>query len=232
MVQHCPSCGTVVDESGMYCPSCGESLRSASEIEADESRNPSTEPSSSTKGQPTEGNGGGGSGIGRRELLIAGGIGGVGLLWYLFEGREEESRPANNERRRRDREFSRGENEPSEWDNERSSGIIGNRLINGGTVQGRITADSPRSPVRRSRAEPHYFQGLEEDRVEISMESEDFDTYLLLVGPTGNEVDRDDDGGTDVNSRLTTTLPQDGEYTVWAGSYSGGGTGSYTITFR
>jgi serine protease Do len=104
------------------------------------------------------------------------------------------------------------------------------RLTNGDTIEGTITTSSPSDPIDDDLAEPHYFRGSAGDRVEIDMTSEDFDTYLVLVGPSGDEVAQDDDGGTDLNSSLITRLPQNGEYTIWAGSFSGDATGSYNLS--
>jgi serine protease Do len=66
----------------------------------------------------------------------------------------------------------------------------------------------------------------------VTMRSEDFDTYLLLVDPeTEARVATNDDAfGTD--SRLVWTAPNDGHYEVWANSYQAGETGQYRIEIR
>lgn len=67
----------------------------------------------------------------------------------------------------------------------------------------------------------HSFEGEENQLVTITMVSPDFDTYLILNDPDGNQVAVDDDSGPgDLNSRIgPITLPADGEYTVIANSY-------------
>ena len=66
----------------------------------------------------------------------------------------------------------------------------------------------------------------------ITMRSEDFDTYLLLVDPATEEriAVNDDAFGTD--SRLVWTAPEDGAYEAWANSYQAGDTGQYRIEIR
>lgn len=74
------------------------------------------------------------------------------------------------------------------------------------------------------------FTGTSGQGLTLSMESNQFDTYLMLRGPGGLSVDNDDgfaDGST--NSRLEATLPVDGTYTILATSYAPGETGRYTL---
>jgi len=52
------------------------------------------------------------------------------------------------------------------------------------------------------------------------MESQIGDTYLILRGPDGEEVARDDDGGAGLNSRIEDVeLPSTGQYTIVATSF-------------
>lgn len=102
-------------------------------------------------------------------------------------------------------------------------------LSYGATVSGEITNDSPSDPEYGDLAEPFTFQGNADDVVEISMTSDEIDTYLLLTGPDGELVGENDDAqGT--NSTLIRGLPQDGTYTVWAGSFFGTTTGPFTLS--
>ena len=59
----------------------------------------------------------------------------------------------------------------------------------------------------------------------------DTDTYLYLLegGRDGEEVERDDDGGTGTNAQLEATL-KTGDYTVEATTFASGATGSFTLT--
>lgn len=74
------------------------------------------------------------------------------------------------------------------------------------------------------------FRARAGERVTFDLMSEDFDSYLRLVGPGMSEM-TDDDSGEDLDSRLTATFPQNGVYRVIAGSL-GGNEGSFTLQAR
>ena len=74
------------------------------------------------------------------------------------------------------------------------------------------------------------FEARAGQQVTIDLMSEDFDSYLRVVGP-GLSPLTDDDGGNDLDSRLVVTFPQDGEYRIIASSL-GGSTGSFTLQVR
>lgn len=66
--------------------------------------------------------------------------------------------------------------------------------------------------------------------LEIVMDSGEFDTYLYLIGPTGERLTSDDDGGAwGTNSRIQHTTQSEGTYRVLATSYGGYSQGAYTI---
>ena len=71
-------------------------------------------------------------------------------------------------------------------------------------------------------------------RVEIDMTSTDFDTFLLLQGPNGEDLGHHDDiepGNT--NSKMVLeSAPLDGTYTVYANSKTSGMTGAYQVHVR
>jgi serine protease Do len=79
----------------------------------------------------------------------------------------------------------------------------------------------------------YTFNGTEGQRVTITLESSDFDTYLILVGPDEQVVDQNDDVGPDnYNSEITATLPATGTYRVIANSYDSSGRGRFLLTVR
>ncbi len=101
----------------------------------------------------------------------------------------------------------------------------------GDTVDGTITEGGPQDPKYDDLCATHAFEGSEGDTVEITMTSDALDPFLILTGPDGNDVvAEDDDGASGLNSALLADLPGDGVYTIWAGSYSGDATGSYTLS--
>ena len=57
------------------------------------------------------------------------------------------------------------------------------------------------------------------------------DPLVQLFGSDGEEIDRDDDGGSGLNARLRFTADQTGVIYVGAGAY-GGNTGTYTVTVQ
>ncbi|MEL6407732.1 MAG: PPC domain-containing protein [Chloroflexota bacterium] len=64
---------------------------------------------------------------------------------------------------------------------------------------------------------------LEEGQeIEISVESDDFDTYLTLLDEDGDEVASDDDGGDDLNSLIIYEVEDDGTYTIEVGAFPNG----------
>ena len=63
----------------------------------------------------------------------------------------------------------------------------------------------------------------------MTMESDDIDAYLRVVGRDGNTLEPDDDSGSGTNARAEFEAPYTGEYFVIATSYGSGDTGSYGV---
>lgn len=79
--------------------------------------------------------------------------------------------------------------------------------------------------------ETYSFQGVREQRLIITLVSDEFDTYLKLIGPDGEEVARNDDVSESSNdSYISTSLVEDGTYTVWANAYDQTGSGRYSLS--
>lgn len=73
-------------------------------------------------------------------------------------------------------------------------------------------------------------QGVAGQVVEISLASQQFDTYVAISGPNGFQEYNDDDTANNTrNSRLLTTLPANGEYTIHVTSYAAGEVGAYQL---
>ncbi|MGB3570710.1 MAG: PPC domain-containing protein [Phormidesmis sp.] len=75
------------------------------------------------------------------------------------------------------------------------------------------------------------FEGDAGQTMTIELESEDFDTILLLKGPDGEIITSNDDYGGTLNSTIVFELPTAGTYSAVASSFSGQG-GSYQIEVR
>ena len=74
-------------------------------------------------------------------------------------------------------------------------------------------------------------EGSAGQSITITLESEDFDTFLAIVDPEGNTISQNDDmNGETTNSMIELTLPKDGVYQVIVNSYDTEGKGNYTLT--
>lgn len=77
----------------------------------------------------------------------------------------------------------------------------------------------------------YSFDGEAGQAMTIDLESEDFDTVLLLRGPDGEILTSNDDFGRNFNSRIVIELPETGTYSAVATSFSNEG-GNYQIEVR
>ena len=76
----------------------------------------------------------------------------------------------------------------------------------------------------------HTFLGKGGQQVIISLESQDFDPYLILLDPNERRISENDDiSRNNRNSRLVITLPVTGTYTVVANSYEPNKNGQYAL---
>ncbi len=76
----------------------------------------------------------------------------------------------------------------------------------------------------------HTFSGNSGEQVTISLESQAFDPYLILLDPDGNRISENDDiSHSNRNSQLRVILPSTGLYIVVANSYESGKNGDYKI---
>lgn len=77
------------------------------------------------------------------------------------------------------------------------------------------------------------YRGSANERIRVTMRSEDFDTFVAvgtLSGATFTELASNDDGGEDgTNSQVEVTLPSNGTFVIRTNALSGGSTGAYTL---
>ncbi|HEY9737243.1 MAG TPA: trypsin-like peptidase domain-containing protein [Trichocoleus sp.] len=91
----------------------------------------------------------------------------------------------------------------------------------------------PNSPVLsdNSRYAEYSFEGRAGQQVRVSLESPDFDTYLLLVDSNNTVVGENDDSAAGTtNSELVVTLPSNGTYSVIVNAFDSSGVGRYRVT--
>ncbi|MFN0164934.1 MAG: PPC domain-containing protein [Bryobacteraceae bacterium] len=85
----------------------------------------------------------------------------------------------------------------------------------------------------RAYAKRYVFSGIAGQKISITLNSPTMDTYLFLLGPAGNIVAEDDDGGGNLNSRIpmdsgVLTLPAAGTFTIEVTTYQME-TGTFTL---
>lgn len=74
------------------------------------------------------------------------------------------------------------------------------------------------------------FYGNAGDTVIIDLFSSSFDTYLILMAPSGADTQNDDFDGSLDRSRIEKVLDESGEWTVFVTSYESGETGAYELS--
>ncbi len=77
----------------------------------------------------------------------------------------------------------------------------------------------------------YTFEGESGQAMTIELQSDDFDTLLLLNGPDGETLTSNDDYGGTFNSTIVIELPESGMYSAIATSFDGKG-GNYEIEVR
>ncbi len=94
--------------------------------------------------------------------------------------------------------------------------------------RGTLEADTQRRPGGGGRYHSHTFEAAEGDRLEILMVSDDFDTFLTVLSPSG-ESWTDDDGGEGTNSKLLVVTDEAGTWEIWACALDDEGMGDYVV---
>lgn len=73
-------------------------------------------------------------------------------------------------------------------------------------------------------------EGTAGEELTLLLESTEFDPMLYVSDPLGRNIARDDDSGGNRNSMITLSVPMDGLYTIWVGSFDGVSEGTYELT--
>jgi hypothetical protein len=98
----------------------------------------------------------------------------------------------------------------------------------GGTVDGLLGSGDPFVTDGR-RGQAWALEGTAGARVTIELVSDAFDAFLYVAGPGLTDVLTDDDGAGDLNSRLSLTFPESGEYRVIVSALGGDVSGPFTL---
>ncbi|RMF67345.1 MAG: serine protease, partial [Cyanobacteria bacterium J069] len=100
-------------------------------------------------------------------------------------------------------------------------------------VEGSLGPNSLIWQEDNSPYQEYSLNGQAGQTVTITMESIEFDTYLILLDANGRVVGQNDDESTSsTNSQLTVTLPSTGTYRIIANAYDRNGRGRYVLTVR
>jgi hypothetical protein len=79
-------------------------------------------------------------------------------------------------------------------------------------------------------ARDYVIQAEKDERLEISLNSEAFDTVVTLLGKDGDVIAENDDGASDsTNSLLFTKIRKSGTYVVRVQSFGGSSGGKFTL---
>lgn len=102
--------------------------------------------------------------------------------------------------------------------------------ISAGTTSGHLTESSAQLSNGKFRV-GYIFEGVQAQECIIELSSDDFDTFLILTTPSGDEIENDDVAWTiaNTNSKLELTLPTTGLYGITVTSYRVGETGEYQL---
>jgi hypothetical protein len=101
-------------------------------------------------------------------------------------------------------------------------------LAFGGPVGGELDGDDATFDAGE-HYDTYVFDGEQSHTVRLDLSSADFDTYLGLVTPSGQEIANDDYEGAANRSVIELTLPESGRYRVQATSYAAAETGRYRL---
>jgi len=63
----------------------------------------------------------------------------------------------------------------------------------------------------------------------ITLDSNQFDAYLIILDDSGREIACDDDSGGNLNARIVLSAPYTGTYQIVATTYRQGETGRYRL---
>lgn len=98
------------------------------------------------------------------------------------------------------------------------------------TVKSQLTNDLPKDKVQQGSFHRIHEVKMVKDRVYVvELTSKDFDSYLRLEDPQGQELADDDDGGGGLNSRIVFQAPDSAVFRVIATTLEDGATGRYQL---
>ena len=109
-------------------------------------------------------------------------------------------------------------------------GNVGSNIQLGSQIQGALEQGDGTLATGELR-DLYTFSAQAGIPVNVELQSTDFDPYLILVSPSGQQWENDDANGT-LNSQVLMTLSETGTYRIVATSYRAGQSGSYLLKLR
>jgi hypothetical protein len=102
----------------------------------------------------------------------------------------------------------------------------------GSVITGRLEPGDNQLAGDGSYYDAYTFDGQAGQRIQITMSSDELDSYLILLDPDGNSLIQNDDGGSGLDAQIVYTLPVSGRYTVYANTHNSEQTGAYRLELR
>src|SRR5256885_822329 len=99
------------------------------------------------------------------------------------------------------------------------------------TESGRLAAGDSTLGTGEYR-DAYTFQGRRGQLVTVDLRSAEFDTYLIVIDPSGKHHENDDHEGDSHRSLVSYELPEDGAYRIIVTSYRGGEAGAYDLRIQ
>ena len=106
--------------------------------------------------------------------------------------------------------------------------LAAEQLLVGAEVHGELSTEAY-GLTNGNRAQAWPIAGTRGVEVTVDLISNEFDTFLYIIGPGIEDALRDDDGGGACNARITFDFPETGTYRVIASSFGEWDTGSFTL---
>lgn len=104
--------------------------------------------------------------------------------------------------------------------------------LNDPPVDGELGNGDNVLPVDNSYFDAYSFEGQAGQTVTLGMSSLEFDPYLILLSPNGDDIAQDNNSGGNRNARIRLRLPETGRYILLANSHQGGESGRYRLSLR
>ena len=107
---------------------------------------------------------------------------------------------------------------------------FGDILANGGEIEnGVLEAGDETLGESGEYKDTYLIEGFASQRLILDLRSDEFDTYLIVNAPDGEQVENDDYQGNTNRSYLSVDVPANGTYEVVVTSYSSGESGAYVL---